>query len=252
VASIYYGERLYQFPLGLLGMAVATAIFPLLSRHAARGDRQRLGEDLTLGCRLVLLLGAPASVGLMLLAAPLTQLLFQRGQFTAEDAVRAARMIALYSSGVWAYCASPVVVRGYYALGDRITPVKIGALAVATNLVLNLILVWPLAEGGLAVATSLAAGVQVFLLLAVFSRRQSHLGWTVLMTTVARTMIATATMALAGYLTLQAIPEVNRLTYEMARVLGPLAVGLAVYLGTLLLIGRRELSVLWAAEKDNR
>lgn len=249
VASIYYGERLYQFPLGLLGLAVATAIFPLLSRHAARGDHARLGEDLTLGCRLVLLLGAPASIGLMLLATPLTELLFHHGKFTADDAVRAARMIALYGSGVWAYCALPVIVRGYYALGDRITPVKTGATAVALNLVLNLILVWPLAEGGLAVATSLAAGVQTLLLLAYFSRRRSHLDWPALARTVLRTAVATAAMAVAGYLTLQAIPQVNRLAYELARVIVPLVVGVAVYFGVLWAMGRRELAVLWAAER---
>ncbi|MCP4516437.1 MAG: hypothetical protein GY824_14565, partial [Delftia sp.] len=65
-ASVYYGERLYQFPLGLLGIAVATSIFPLLSRHAARGDRRQLGADLTLGLRLVLFLGIPASLGLIM------------------------------------------------------------------------------------------------------------------------------------------------------------------------------------------
>ena len=87
-AAVYYGERLYQFPLGLLGIAVATAIFPLLSRHAARGDRRQLGTDLTLGLRLVLFLGIPASLGLIILAQPLARLLFERGQFTAADTAR--------------------------------------------------------------------------------------------------------------------------------------------------------------------
>jgi len=144
-AAIYYGERLYQFPLGILGMAVATAIFPLLSRHAARGDRGKLGHDLTLGLRMVLFLGVPAGVGLILLADPLARLLFQRGEFTAHDAARTARMIACYATGVWAYCALPVLVRGYYALGDRMTPVRVGLAAVGLNLALNLLLVWPLA-----------------------------------------------------------------------------------------------------------
>lgn len=250
VASIYYGERLYQFPLGLLGMAVATAIFPLLSRHAARGDRQRLGDDLTLGCRLVLFLGLPASAGLMLLASPLTHLLFERGQFTAEDAARAARMIALYGSGVWAYCALPVVVRGFYALGDRMTPMRVGATVVGMNFVLNLILVWPLAEGGLAVATSIASGVQVFLLLVVFSRRKSHLGWAQLAGTALRTVTATAAMALVGYLTLQALPATHHLTREIARVFLPLAAAGAAYFLVFLLVGRGELRTLLMPEHE--
>jgi putative peptidoglycan lipid II flippase len=250
VASIYYGERLYQFPLGLLGLAVATAIFPLLSRHAARGDHQRLGDDLTLGCRLVLLFGLPSSAGLVLLAMPLTELLYQHGQFTADDAVRAARMVALYGSGVWAYCASPVVVRGFYALGDRVTPVKIGAAVVGMNFALNLILVWPMAEGGLAAATALTAGIQVVLLLLVFSQRKSHLGWSSLAVTALRTAIATTAMSAAGYLTLHAIPATHRLNNELIRVLVPLAVSLAVYFGVYALIGREELRTLWAAEEE--
>ena len=80
-AAIYYGERMYQFPLGIVGMAVAASIFPLLSRHAAHGRRGRLGADLSLGLRLVLCLSVPAGVGLAVLAHPMAKLLFQHGQF---------------------------------------------------------------------------------------------------------------------------------------------------------------------------
>ena len=104
-AAVYYGERLYQFPLGVLGIAVATAIFPLLSRHAVRGNHQQLGADLTLGLRMVLMLGIPASVGLIMLAEPIASLLFQHGEFTAKDAARTAQMIRCYATGVWAFCA---------------------------------------------------------------------------------------------------------------------------------------------------
>ena len=82
-AVLYYGERFYEFPVGIVGMAVAVAIFPLLSRHAARGDRRQLGADMTLGLRLVFCLSVPAGVGLMLLAEPIARLLLQSGQFRA-------------------------------------------------------------------------------------------------------------------------------------------------------------------------
>ena len=134
-ASIYYGERLYEFPTAILGMAVAVAIYPLLSRHAARGDRRALGADLTLGLRLVLFLGVPAGVGLVMLAQPLTRLFFEHGQFTAADTARLSRVVACYALGVWAYCASTVVVRGYYALGDRLTPVKVGVSRAISSMI---------------------------------------------------------------------------------------------------------------------
>ena len=217
-SAIYYGERLYEFPLAIVGIAVATAIFPLLSRHAARGDHRMLGADLTLGLRLVLFLGVPASAGLILLAEPLACLLFQHGHFTAADTARAARMIACYSAGVWAFCSLPVVVRGFYALGDRITPVRIGAAVVGLNLALDLILVWPLAEAGLAVSTSIAAVVQLVLLALILSRRDVPLDWRPLAGTAARTLIATALMAAAGYAVLHLIPGPEHLTEKLVQV----------------------------------
>jgi len=229
-SSIYYGERLYEFPLAIVGIAVATAIFPLLSRHAARGDHPMLGADLTLGLRLVLFLGVPASLGLILLAEPLARLLFQRGQFTPADTVRAVRMIACYAGGVWAYCALPVVVRGYYSLGDRITPVRIGAAVVGLNLVLNLILIWPLAEAGLAVSTATAAVVQSALLIAILSGRDVPLDWRRLAGTAARTIVATAAMTIIGYAVLHLIPAPLAIGGKLVQVFAPFAACVLVYL----------------------
>ncbi len=243
-ASVYYGERLYQFPLGVLGVAVATAIFPLLSRHAARGDHHRLGADLTLGIRLVLLLGIPAGVGLIMLAQPLAQLLFQHGQFTAEDTARTAGMIACYATGVWAYCGLPVVVRGYYAMGDRLTPVRVGLAAVALNLTLNLTLIWPLAENGLALATAISASFQVVTLTVIFSRYKSPLAWPAIAATLLRTLLATLLMAAAGSATLWAIPPGEGLWAEIIRVAVPLAVAITVFAASFWACGGRELRML--------
>ena len=243
-AAVYYGERLYQFPLGILGVAVATAIFPLLSRHAARGDRKRLGEDLSLGLRLVLFLGIPASAGLAMLAHPLAQLLFEHGQFTDADTARTAGMIACYATGVWAFCALPVIVRGYYALGDRLTPVRVGLMAVALNLALNLTLIWPLAENGLALATAASAGFQVLVLTVVFSTGKSPLDWRAIVITLSRTLLATSVMTAATLATLWAIGPGVGVGCEMARVFGPLAAALAAFFVTYRACGGRELSDL--------
>jgi len=243
-AAIYYGERLYHFPLGVLGLAVAAAIFPLLSRHAARGDRDRLGADLTLGLRLVMFLGVPAGVGLIMLARPLAQLMFEHGQFTADDTIRAARMIACYGTGVWAFCALPVVIRGFYALGDTATPARTAAAIVGLNLALNLTLIWPLAEAGLAVATSISATAQVLVLMLLFSRRKSHLDWSTLAVTAVRTVVCTGLMAAAGCAVLGRISPADGFAGELARVLLPLVVSVAVYCGAYQLLGGRELGIL--------
>jgi len=223
---------------------VATAIFPLLSRHAAKGDYRQLGEDLTLGLRLVVFLGIPAGLGLILLAEPITRLLFEHGRFSVEDTARTARMIACYSSGVWAYCAMPVVVRGYYALGDRTTPVRVAWAMVGLNLTMNLLLIWPLAEAGLAVATSLAAGVQVLMLVALFSRRKSALGWRALAATTARTLLAAFVMMVTATAVLEHLPSAAGLVNELVRVLVPLAASAAAFWAVYAAIGWHELRAL--------
>jgi putative peptidoglycan lipid II flippase len=245
-SSIYCSERFSEFPVAMLGVSVATAIYPLLSRHAARGDQRALAADLTLGLRLVLFLGVPAGVGLAMLAHPLSQLCFQHGHFTAADTARLSRVVACYALGGWAYCASTVVVRGYYALGDRITPVKIGAAMVALNLSMDLTLIWPLAEAGLAMSTAVAASVQVVILLVLFSRRKAALDWPVLAATAARTILATTIMALAGYAALALLPSRSGLAGQVARVAVPLAVSLAVYLGAYRVLRGREPEILWS------
>ncbi len=250
-ASVYYGERLYQFPLGVLGIAVATAIFPLLSRHAARGDRKSLAGDLTLGIRLVLLLGIPAGVGLIVLARPLAELLFEHGRFTAEDTARTASMIACYAAGVWAYCALPVIVRGYYALGDRLTPVRVGMAAVVLNLSLNLTLIWPLAEKGLALATAISASVQIVMLIVIFSRYKSPLDWTAIAITLLRTLTATLLMAAAGVATLWAILPGESLWIEIVRVGVPFTVAVGTFMGVYWCCGGGELKTLLGGRTRN-
>lgn len=247
-AAIYYGERLYQFPLGLLGMAVATVIFPALSRHAARGQHDRLGEDLTLGLRLVLFLGIPAGAGLVLISEPLARLLFEHGEFTAEDATRVARMISGYGIGVWAYCAVPVVVRGYYALGDQKTPLQAGIAAMVTNLALNLALIWPLAEAGLALSTSFSATLQLGLLLLLFSRRRGYLGWADIGRTMLLTLTATLAMLLAGYAAMAWIPRELVVSDEMARVIAPIIAGGAAFVAVSRWLRAPEWTLLWGRE----
>jgi len=243
-AAVWYAERVYQFPLGLLGIAVATVIFPLLSRHAAKGQFARVGSDLTLGLRLVLFGGVPAAAGLFLLAEPFTRLLFERGSFTAADTPRAAAMIAWYAIGVWAFCAGPVLVRAFYAVGDRATPVRIGILAVIVNFALNMTLVWRLGEIALAVSTSAAATLQVGLLAFCFSRSCCRLDWPRLWGTLSRTVFSTATMSAAVFGALELVPKTSHTGNALIRVAFPLAAGMAVYFATYWLIRGPELQML--------
>jgi putative peptidoglycan lipid II flippase len=252
VAAIYYGSRLYEFPLGMVGVAVAVAIFPLLSRHAARGDRQRLKNDMTLGLRLVLCLSVPASVGLILMGLPVARLLFQHGHFGPDDTLRTARMIAWFATGVWAYCATPVLVRCFYAMNDRATPVRVAVWMVGLNLFLNLTLIWPMAELGLAASTSVAAAVQTILLVGLFSRRHIALDWRPLVVTTLRTIFASVVMGGVVLLTLSYLPPAKGLWSQVVQVCVPIALGMAAYGGTFRLLGGRELGMLMDGKVESR
>jgi putative peptidoglycan lipid II flippase len=243
-AAVWYGERVYQFPLGLLGIAVATVIFPLLSRHVAQGQLGRVGSDLTLGLRLVIFGGVPAAAGLFLLAEPFARMLFERQNFTPADTPRAAAMIAAFAVGVWAYCAVPVLVRAFYAVGDRRTPVWFGTLAVAVNFALNLTLIWSLAEVGLAVSTATAATLQVALLAAAFSRLHCRLDWPRLWATASRTLVSTAAMSLAVIAALDVVPKSGHAGNAIVRVVLPLSAGVATYFAAYWLARGPELRML--------
>jgi putative peptidoglycan lipid II flippase len=250
-AAIYYGERFYQLPVGVLGMAIATVIYPALSRHAARGDRRQVGEDLTAGLRLVWFTALPAGVGMMLLAEPIMRLLFVRGAFTDHDAQRAAAMIVCYASAAWAYCALPVLARGFYAVGDRRIPVRVGMVAVGIDLLATLFLIWPLAERGLAVSTALAASVQVVLLAALYSRTGSPLLWPQLRVTLAKGTVATLVMTLAVVLcgrVLSAADDPSHLQ-QAVNLAVAIAMGVAVYFTVAWLLGMQELAIFGRSQK---
>lgn len=170
MAKLSWAQRLYEFPLGVFGIAVATAIFPALSRLSA--DDAAFADTLRRGVRLVLFIGLPASAGLMLVATPLAATILQGSAFTAEDSRETAWILLGYAPAVWAYSLNQVLVRGFYAKGDSMAPVRIAMGLVGLNLLLNVILIWtPLRTAGLAWSTAICAMLQSLWLLAALSRR---------------------------------------------------------------------------------
>jgi putative peptidoglycan lipid II flippase len=164
ISWLYYSDRLMEFPLGILGVALATVILPSLSQKHATESPEAFSHTLDWAMRWVLLLGLPAAVGLLTLAGPIVATLFQSEVFDAGDVVMSQRSLLAYSSGLLFFIAIKVLAPGYYSRQDTKTPVKIAVIAMVTNMVLNVILVFPLAHAGLALATTLAAIVNAGLL----------------------------------------------------------------------------------------
>jgi putative peptidoglycan lipid II flippase len=164
ISWLYYSDRLMEFPQGVLGVALGTVLLPKLSRERAAESPEEFTRTLDWGLRMALIFGLPAAVGLALLAGPMISTLFQSAVFTAEDVLMARRSLVAYSLGLLAFIAIKVLAPAYYARQDTRTPVRIGVIAMLTNMVLNIVLIFPLQHAGLALATSLAAYLNAYLL----------------------------------------------------------------------------------------
>lgn len=162
-AVLSYTQTLYQFPLGVFGIAVATAAFPLLARTAH--DPAAFASTLRRAVRLSLFIAAPATMGLLLVRQDLVTAIFGGpGGFSREGLDRAAMVLSGFSLGVWAYSVNHVITRAFYAQGDTRTPMTVAIAMVVLNLSLNLTLIWRLKEAGLAYATATSATMQCVIL----------------------------------------------------------------------------------------
>jgi putative peptidoglycan lipid II flippase len=163
---LYFADRLNQLPLGLIGIGVGTALLPTLSRLLANGDAAAAQATQNRAMELALFFALPATVALMLIAEPLIKGLLQHGAFTAADTGPTARTLAAFSFGLPAYILIKILVPGFHARSDTKTPVRIGLVAIAANLIGNLVAVFftDLAYVGIALATAFSAWVNVVLL----------------------------------------------------------------------------------------
>ncbi len=171
VSYLYYADRLNQLPFALLGIGVGTAMLPTLSRQIGAGDVAAATATQNRALELVLVLALPATAALMLAARPIITALLQHGAFGAQAAMATADALAAFSLGLPANIAIKVLVPGFYARADTRTPVRIALVAMAANLFMNLVLVWPLRHVGLAVSTALSCWLNAALLYRTLHRR---------------------------------------------------------------------------------
>jgi len=244
---LYYANRLMQLPLGVFGIAIATAAFPALSRHAARQDWRAFSDAFRQSLGAVLFICIPAGVGLILLRYPIIEAVLERGAFTAGTTARTAAALLAYSTAIWAYGAVHVLTRAFYSARRPGTPARTAASMVALNLALNLSLVWPLREAGLAAATAICAVVQAGVLYWLLARRVPLSGARALLLTGLKAVIATSCMAVVCVGVLRALPSAPpgaALWLKLLRVCVPTAAGGAAYLAAAAMLRMEELNVL--------
>ena len=170
-----YSFRLMHFPLGVFGVAVATVTLPVVATYAARKDIPNVLSTCASSLKLVFFLTLPSIFYLGAAARPIIAVLYQHGKFTYTDTIFTSQALLFYALGLFAYASVRVIAPVFYSLGDTKTPVKVSVLAVAVNIALNLALMRPLGFRGLALATSLAAMVNMFSLMFLLQRRVGSL-----------------------------------------------------------------------------
>lgn len=169
VSALYYANRLHLLPHSLIGVALGTVVLPALAKAAATGVGYR--DMLVRALRVGMFFAIPAGVGLMVLSEPLIRLVYEHGEFGADDTARTAKVLFFYASGLAFYVAAGLLTRALHAQKEMKAPFRLMILCVALNLTLNLLLVGPMREAGLALATSIAGAVQVAGLLILLAWR---------------------------------------------------------------------------------
>lgn len=241
ISWLYYSDRLMEFPVGVLGVALGTVILPSLSRTHVIESPDGFSRTIDWALRWVLLLGVPAGVGLFVLAGPIISTIFQSDAFLARDVAMAQRSLMAYALGLVPFILIKVLAPGYYARQDTRTPVRIAVIAMVTNMVLNIALVFPLAHAGLALATTLSAWLNAFLLYRGLRGEliyQPQSGWPLLLL---RGLAASVLLGLLLYWGGGALSEWTAAATmaKVWRLLGLIGGGVLLYFAVLLALGIR-------------
>jgi len=248
ISYLYFSDRLMEFPLGLFGIALATVMLPTLSRQAASHAMDEFSRTIDWAMKLVVLIALPAAIGLVILASPLLVTLFYGGIFSRLDVEMAAISLQAFALGLVGFSFVKILAPAFFAREDTRTPVKYGLIALAINFVLSVLLAWYLtnvgyaaSHAGLALATSVAAIVNAWLLYRGLRRERSlthTAGWGALML---RLVIANAAM-IAALLWLQRPLDwwIGASTFDRSfQLVMVIVAGAVVYFVTLAVLGLR-------------
>jgi putative peptidoglycan lipid II flippase len=239
VSYLYYADRLNQLPLGVVGIAVATAILPPLSRQIRSGDETGAVQTQNRGLELAVLLTLPAATALAILALPILATLFERGAFGPREAEATAQALVAYAVGLPAFVLVKVLAPAFFARHDTATPVKVAILSMATNLLLTLLLMRFFAHVGVAIALSAAGWLQAVVLLTLLARRSHFRFDERSRTNLPRIALATFGMALV-LVGLRAVLETalgGATLEQLAALTGLVTAGFVAFMGLILLLG---------------
>jgi len=229
--ALYYSQRLVYLPVGLFGVAMSMAALPSMARSHARAATAELLQKLWFSLRHALFLALPTLAIMAVLARPIIALLFERGSFDAAATDATWWALIFYIPGIPAFVAAKILVSSFYARQDTRTPVRIAMICLGVNVLLNLVLMQFLDQGGLALATTLCSFLNCVLLLRQLSKiRAGALPWRQFGRSFARVGIATAGATAAAWLLLAWVGQYDAFTWQqLCTVLLPLVIAVLVY-----------------------
>jgi putative peptidoglycan lipid II flippase len=254
ISFLYYADRVMEFPLGVFGIALASASLPAMSRQAAQGDLPAVAGTVNFALRLAAYVSLPATVGLVVLSVPITRLLFERGRFGAAETAATAVALVWYALGLVGFAGARITAQAFYAVAEPATAVRLGIVSIGANLVAAYVLMGPMGHAGLAAAASLGAYVNLAGLLWAARRRFGPLGGRALVRSVSRTAVACVpllawclgALSIGGHLPLQ---TTARLAIWLAATI---AIGAVVFAATSLLLRSPERVALWGMLPSRR
>ncbi len=254
VTYLYYAFRLVELPQGLFIYALAAAMLPSLSGYAARGDLDGLRQSFRFALRQTIFVSLPAAVGLAVLAHPVVVVLFQRGEFSAESAVQTAWALLYQAPGIVLVAGVRQTVPVYYALKDTKTPVWASVVNLVSYTGLCLLLMGPMLHAGISLAISLAAGLQLLVLLVVLRRRLGRLGLKRVIPAVTRATVASAACGVAAWQVARfgRWEEGGNDPWNILMLAAAVLAGAAAYTATSLALRSREASELLDAVRSRR
>ena len=244
ISYLYYADRVMEFPLGVFGIALASASLPVMARQAAAGETRAVTETLNFSLRLALYVSLPAMAGLVILRVPIVRVLFERGRFGPAETAATADALAWYAIGLAGFAGSRIAAQVFYALGEAGTAVRLGIVAVGANVVAALLMMGPFGHAGLAGASSVGAYVNLLALLWAARRRLGPLGGRTLCASAARTLAATVPLLAWCALALAVWPAAGSLSVEVAWLGGTIAGGVALFWGASVVLGVSERTAL--------
>lgn len=250
-AALFFSERLIYLPLGIFATAIGTVLLPVLSGHAADDATAKARETLNHSLRALLFLMIPAAVGLLVLAKPIVQMIFEWRRFTPADTDYTRLALQFYAPGLIVFSLAKIFVPAFYAQQDTKTPVRIGIYTVILNFVLNItfVLTWPqhLKHAGLACATVLSEGVYGLTLAVLLHRRLGSPGWGRITAGALRSLASAVAMGVVLAFLYPHLAEAAAAHLpaaklsQVASVLATVLIGIASYLGCTMLLRSREL-----------